>query len=71
MIEKAKVKVIKKGEAQQKGVKVNENRKARVAARQIVNNVSGWVQDLQTKKREAAKLAFDNLFNSGPRPSES
>lgn len=71
MADKPKVKVIKKGEkrAAQKPI-VNETRSKRAAAREIVANVSGWVSDFQSRKRVATKLAIDNLFNSGPRPSE-
>ena len=71
MTNKLKVKVIKKGEAKQvvKPV-VNEGRSKRQAAREIVANVTGWVSDLQTRKREETRLAFEQLFKAAPQPSE-
>jgi hypothetical protein len=66
-----KVKVIKKGEAKVV-VKpaVNENRSKRQAAREMVANVTGWVSDLQTRKREETRLAFEQLFKANPQTSE-
>jgi hypothetical protein len=71
MADKLKVKVIKKGEAKP-AVKpvVNENRSKRQAAREIVANVTGWVSDLQTRKREETRHAFEQLFKTTPQPSE-
>jgi len=71
MTSKLKVKVIKKGESKP-AVKpaVNENRSKRQAARDMVSNVTGWVSDLQTRKREETRLAFEQLFKANPQPSE-
>jgi hypothetical protein len=71
MANKLKVKVIKKGEAKPE-VKpvVNDSRSKRQAARDIVANVTGWVSDLQSRKREETRLAFEQLFKANPRPSE-
>lgn len=71
MTSKLKVKVIKKGEAKPV-VKppVNENRSKRQAARDMVANVTGWVSDLQARKREETRLAFEQLFKANPQPSE-
>lgn len=71
MTKKLKVKIIKKGEAKPE-VKpvVNDGRSKRQAAREIVTNVTGWVSDLQTRKREETRLAFEQLFKATPRPSE-
>jgi len=73
MTNKLKIKVIKKGEAKSESKKhpVNENRTRRQAAREMVSNVTGWVSDLQTRKREETRLAFEQLFKANPRPSES
>lgn len=71
MTNKLKIKVIKKGE--KKTVVqpvVNETRSKRQAAREIVANVTGWVSDIQTRKREETRIAIEKLFNSTPRPSE-
>ena len=71
MTEKLKVKVIKKGEPKQEAKPaVNENRSKRQAAREMVSNVTGWVSDLQTRKREETRLAFEQLFKANPQPSE-
>ena len=72
MIDKGKVKVIKKGgpKPQVKSV-VSESRSKRQAAREMVSNVTGWVSDLQTRKREETRLAFEQLFKSTPQPSET
>ena len=72
MTNKSKVKVIKKGEVKSAPKEtVNENRSKRQAARDMVSNVTGWVSDLQTRKREETRLAIEKLFNANPRPSES
>lgn len=71
MTNKLKIKVIKKGESKP-AVKptVNETRTKRQAAREMVANVTGWVSDLQTRKREETRLAIEQLFKANPQPSE-
>jgi len=71
MTNKMKVKVINKGEAKP-AVKpvLSESRSKRQAAREMVSNVTGWVSDLQTRKREETRLAFEQLFKANPTPSE-
>lgn len=62
-----KVKVIKKGEIKAEArpiVKAKRN-----AARQVVSNVTNWVNDLQARKRDETKIAIEKFFNQ-PRPSE-
>ena len=72
MTSKLKVKVIKKGEQKAKEEPVvNETRSKRQAAREMVANVTGWVSDLQTRKREETRLAIEQLFKTTPRPSET
>lgn len=72
MTNKLKIKVIKKGESKPV-VKpaVNEKTSKRQAARDMVANVTGWVSDLQTRKREETRLAFEQLFKANPQPSET
>jgi len=72
MTAKMKIKVIKKGEA----VKAEPNVKAekvskKTQAREMVSTVTNWVSDFQSRKREETKVAFEQLFSSRPRPSES
>lgn len=71
MTNKLKVKVIKKDEIREPAKKViSESRSKRVAAREMVSNVTSWVSDFQTRKRDETKVAFEKLFNNTPQPSE-
>jgi len=71
MTGKPKIKVIKKGEMKPETKPVvSESRSKRQAAREMVANVSGWVSDLRTRKREETRMAIEQLFNGNPRPSE-
>jgi hypothetical protein len=70
-IEMKKIKVIKKGvRAKREAAPRNDSRVKRRAAREMVNNVSGWIADLQDRKRNEARVAIEQLFG-GPRTSES
>jgi len=72
MTDKMKIKVIKKGEAvkpEPAAKPVKASKKAQ--AREMVSTVTNWVSDFQMRKREETKIAFEQLFSSGPRPSES
>ncbi len=68
MKEGMKVKVIKKGQIKAP-VKVVA-KSSRSSAREVVANVSNWVTDLQTRKREETKIAIEKFFNQAPQPSE-
>lgn len=71
MTNKPKIKVIKKGEVKPETKPVvSESRSKRQAAREMVANVSGWVSDLRTRKREETRMAIEQLFKANPRPSE-
>lgn len=71
MKEKAKIKVIKRGEERRVEPRVkSEMRTKREAARGMVSTVSNWVSDLQARKSGEAKLAFESLFTQ-PRANES
>ena len=68
---KPKVKVIKKGEVRVAAKPAYQEQKSkRAAARDMVSNVTGWVNDFQSRKRVETKLAIEQLFNAQPRPSE-
>ena len=67
MKEGMKVKVIKKDEIKREVKPVV--RSTRAAAREMVSNVSNWVNDLQARKRDETKTAIEKFFNQ-PRPSE-
>ena len=67
-----KIKVIKKGTRDEReAAPQNDKRVKRRAAREMVNNVSGWIVDLQDRKRSEARMAIEQLFGPGPRASES
>ena len=71
MTEKAKIKVIKKGEVKTvPAPAVKEARSTRVAAREMVSNVSTWVNEFQTRKRDETKIAIEKFFGPSPQPSE-
>ncbi|MCD9187325.1 MAG: hypothetical protein LUM44_12895 [Pyrinomonadaceae bacterium] len=72
MINKGKIKIIKKGEIQtpEPTVKVEKNTK-KVAAREMVSTVTNWVTEFQRNKREETKMAFEKLFAPQPQVSES
>jgi hypothetical protein len=68
MKEGMKIKVIKKDD-----IKVTRRpvtRTKRASARQVVSNVTSWVNDLQARKRDETKTAIEKFFNAQPRPSE-
>lgn len=68
---KPKVKVIKKGEIREQARPAYKEQKSkREAAREMVANVSGWVNDFQSRKRVETKMAIEQLFSAQPRPSE-
>ena len=64
---KGKIKVIKKGTQQIAPVveKVQKNA-AKIASREVVANVSNWVNDFQQRRREETRMAFEQLFGQQP-----
>ena len=69
---KPKVKIIKKGEIREQATPAYKEQKSkREAAREMVANVSGWVNDFHSRKRVETKMAIEQLFGAQPRPSES
>ena len=67
MKEGMKVKVIKKDQIKAPAKAVAKSKRA--SAREVVSNVTSWVSDLQTRKRDETKVAIEKFFNT-PRPSE-
>jgi len=67
MKEGMKVKVIKKNEIRQEAPAPVKSK--RTPARQVVSNVTNWVNDLQARKRDETKIAIEKFFNQ-PQPSE-
>lgn len=70
MINKGKIKVVKKIEASQVKPKVKAVKSSRHAAREMVSTVTEWVSELKVRKSEETKAALDMLFGTNPRPSE-
>ena len=72
MTDKGEIKVIKKGDikAVPAAPAVQESRSKRAAAREIVSNVSTWVNEFQVRKRDETKVAIEKFFGSTPQPSE-
>ena len=68
MKEGMKVRVIKKDQIKAPTTKVVAKSK-RASAREVVSNVTSWVSDLQTRKRDETKTAIEKFFNT-PQPSE-
>jgi len=67
MTDKAKIKVIKKGE-----VKIAEKtmekpivteKKSKQAAREMVSTVSNWVSEFQQRRRDETKQAIEKFFS--------
>lgn len=71
MIDKSKIKIVKKTEAVMLKSKNRKVASPRAAAREIVSNVTEWVTDLKQRKTVETKAAFDLLFAANQRPSES
>lgn len=60
---KAKIKVIKKGS--QKAIEpkiIVKKNSTKVAAREMVANVTNWVTDFQQRRRVETKQAIEKLF---------
>lgn len=71
MINKGKIKIIKKVEARNMLPKPKAVQSSRKAAREMVSTVTEWVSELKVRKHEETKAAFDLLFGTNTRPSES
>ena len=69
MKEGMKRKVIKRDEIKAP-VKVLPKPSKRASAREVVSNVTNWVNDLQARKRDETKIAIEKFFNNNPQPSE-
>ena len=68
MKEGMKIKVIKRGEIKAPVKTLPKSKRA--SAREVVSNVTNWVNDLQARKRDETKIAIEKFFNNNPQPSE-
>ena len=71
MIDKSKIKVVKRSEKAAVKPKVQKAPSSRATAREMVATVTDWVADIRQRKSEETKAAFDLLFSSNQRPNES
>jgi hypothetical protein len=71
MIDKTKIKIIKRSEAAAAQVKVKKAPTSRATAREMVSTVTDWVSDIKQRKSEETKAAFDLLFSANRQPNES
>lgn len=71
MIDKTKIKIVKRTDAVVKGSAKKKAPTARASARDMVSTVTEWVSDLKDRKREETKAAFDLLFVANRQPNES
>ena len=75
MTKKAPIKIIKRNERKRTEEAVQEKeqpkKSAQVAAREMVNTVSTWVNEFQQKRRAETSKAIKSLFPDPPQPSEA
>lgn len=73
MINKSKIKIVKRTEAvaAKSVIKKRKTASPRAAAREMVSTVTDWVSDLKQRKGQETKAAFELLFAANQRPSES
>lgn len=69
MTEKAKIKVIKKGEAKTVQIPIKVERQKNQAAREMVSNVTNWVSDFQQRRRVETQQAIEKFFSNAPQTS--
>lgn len=65
------IKIVKKSERARKEIKPPKNVGAREAAREMVQTVTNWVNELQQNKRAETAEALKMLLSESPRPSEA
>jgi hypothetical protein len=65
------IKVIKKSERDSTEKKATKKTVARDTAREMVQTVTNWVNELQQKRRTETSRAFKTLFPDSPKPTEA
>ena len=65
-----KVRIVKKGELNRQPKPVPKANSARETAREMVQTVTNWVNELQQKRRTDTANALNSLLSDTPRPSE-
>ena len=70
MSEKKNIRIIKKNERVRVAKPVRQVNTKRQAAREMVQTVTNWVNELQQKRRTETAHAIKSLLPKNPRPSE-
>jgi hypothetical protein len=65
------IKVIKKEQRNRKEIKTPKSAGPREAAREMVETVTNWVNELQQKQRAETSEALKMLLPESPQPSEA
>jgi len=68
---KKSIRVIKKGERVRREKPVQKTNSTRETARDMVQTVTNWVNELQQKRRTETTTAIKTLLSETPRPSEA
>ncbi len=70
---KGKIKVVKKGTrvVETEKAAISRSKVAKEASRQMVSNVSSWVNEFQQRKRIETRQAFENLFPNQTQPNNA
>lgn len=68
---KAKVKVVKRAAINKVVPQVDPAKTTRMAAREMVSNVTEWVTEFKSRKSEETKAALEQLFVKTPQTNES
>lgn len=71
MSETKRIKVIKKGERTRQEKRPEKANTARDTAREMVQTVTKWVNELQQKRRTETAHAIKSILPDNPRPSEA
>ena len=71
MSEKKTIKIIKKDERARKSAPAIKGNTKAQAAREMVQTVTNWVNEVQQKRRAETAEAIKSLLPKSPRPSEA
>jgi hypothetical protein len=71
MSTKKAIRVIKKGERNRQEKPAPKIKPARDTARDMVETVTNWVNELQQRRRTETARAIKSLLPDNPRPSEA
>ena len=70
MASQKKVRIVKKGELNRQPKAVPKANSARETAREMVQTVTNWVNELQQKRHTETAIALSSFLSETPRPNE-